>query len=378
MSENTVDSTKFFANLSELDPFVTLATAERYQQSPIEERQLFMNPDCEFNRVMAEQRLTYDDIKGVYALMPTPATPNADDPQARFTVDLEETERGAQQLVRDDVDAILLNGTVGEASTLTKDEWKQFTKRVVDTVDGEIPVLAGATTLNTRDTIERAKYARDIGADGLLLGRPMWAEMSPDVTYEYYRDVGEAVPELGIVVYHNPSAFKNEISADLWKRLATIPQVVGSKYGPIDDRFVETFEAVKGDLRMMTHDEHWPEAYERFPEEAVAGWSGNAPAGPLPLTRLRDLLFEGDMAAAKELAEKIEWATEEYLPEGNIEIKRLHIIPLAKLRYTTAGYINAGPPRPPYHLLPEKYEENATTTGRRWRELVDELEENEL
>ena len=121
---------------------------------------------------MANQRLVYEDVEGIFAIMPTPATEDASDPAAEYTLDEAEAERGARKLADDGVDAIMINGTFGEAATLTEEEWKDFTRIVVEAVDGDVPVIAGPTTLNTRDTIRRMKYARDVGADGALLGRP--------------------------------------------------------------------------------------------------------------------------------------------------------------------------------------------------------------
>ncbi|MCW8173590.1 hypothetical protein D8S78_23300 [Natrialba swarupiae] len=42
--------------------------------------------------------------------MPTPATADASDPAAEYTLDREEAERGARQLADDGVDAIMING----------------------------------------------------------------------------------------------------------------------------------------------------------------------------------------------------------------------------------------------------------------------------
>ena len=130
-----------------------------------------------------QQRLTYEDVTGVYGIMATPATPDGDDVDAEFAVDLAESRRGAEALVEDGIDAIMLNGSFGEAATLTEAEWRAFTKAIVRTVDGRVPVIAGPLTLNTRTTIERATFARDVGADGLLLGRPMWCQLGPEATY---------------------------------------------------------------------------------------------------------------------------------------------------------------------------------------------------
>jgi dihydrodipicolinate synthase/N-acetylneuraminate lyase len=49
------------------------------------------------------------------------------------------------------------------------------------------------TTLNTRDTIARARALVELGADGLFLGRPMWMSLDPAGILRYYRDIAEAL-----------------------------------------------------------------------------------------------------------------------------------------------------------------------------------------
>ena len=69
---------------------------------------------------MSGPRLTADDVRGVFAIMPTPARPGADDqaaePPGGDTVDHAETARAVRALIDDGVDAILTTGTFGECA----------------------------------------------------------------------------------------------------------------------------------------------------------------------------------------------------------------------------------------------------------------------
>jgi dihydrodipicolinate synthase/N-acetylneuraminate lyase len=305
--------------------------------------------------------------------MPTPSTPDADRVDAEFTVDLDETSRAVSALIDDGVDALMINGTLGEAATLTEDEWRQFTVAVIESAGGRIPVLAGPTTLGTRTTIARAKFARDAGAQGVLLGRPMWNEMSPDQVFDFYAAVAEAVPELGIVVYNNPAAFKSPISPALWERLATIPQVVGAKYGMVDLPFREASCRVGGRIRLMPIEMNWYTAFHWFPEEAVACWSSGASCDPQPAVCLRDAILRADVAEAEELTRQIAATYETFFPSGGEREFRIYTIQLEKLRADAAGYMRAGPCRPPYTTIPDEHAEGARESGRRWRELASRL-----
>ncbi|WP_197052434.1 dihydrodipicolinate synthase family protein [Halobellus rufus] len=305
--------------------------------------------------------------------MPTPATPDADQPDASDTVDHEEAARAARALVDDGLDALMINGTFGEAATLTNTEWQEFTRTVVEAVDSDVPVVAGPTTLNTRDTIDRAKFARDIGADGIMLGRPMWCELSFEATIQFYRDVAEKVPELGIVVYHNPSAFKNTLTPDYWEALAEIPQVAAAKYGTIDAAYRDCVDAADGRIQMMTIEKDWFLANKWFPDQATACWSSSVACGPKPVVRLRNLLLGGEIEAARDLTDRIEATYEPFFPKDMQDFRR-HTISLEKIRMNAAGYLEAGPTRPPYHVTPKRFLEGARESGRQWARLVEDID----
>ncbi|MFB6297633.1 MAG: dihydrodipicolinate synthase family protein [Salinirussus sp.] len=335
---------------------------------------------------MVEQRLSYGDVEGIFAIMPTPATPGASDPAAVNTLDEAESRRGARRLVEDGVDAVMINGTFGEAATLTGEEWRTFTETVVEAVDGDVPVIAGPTTLNTRTTIRRMEFARDAGADGVLLGRPMWLELGTEATIEFYRQVAEAVPELGIVVYHNPPAFKNRITPAMWRELAEIPQVVAAKYGATDAMWRDAVRQVGDRIQLMPIERKWYLASQLAPRKARAAWSGSASCGPLPALRLKEAIRTGDEERAEELNRRINATNTKFYPQVGPEavypeamnvrhddLYGLYTIALQKARIRGAGYIDPGPPRPPYHVAPDELVEMAAESGREWAALAEEL-----
>jgi hypothetical protein len=110
-----------------------------------------------------------------------------------------------------------------------------------------------------------------------------------------------------------------------------------------------------------------------YPEEAVVCWSSSVCCGPEPVLRLRDLLDGGDFDAARALTRRMDWAYEPFLARQNFPEFSRYNITLEKLRFDEAGYIHAGPARPPYDFVPDAYAEGARESGRRWRTIVDEV-----
>ena len=265
-------------------------------------------------------KVTGRDMRGVMAYPPTPALPGAENVASVDTVDLVESERMIRSLINDGVDAIAVNGTLGEMATLTLNEWKAFATCVAETakeINPDFPLFIGATTLNTRDTVSRMKFLADLGVTGTLLGRPMWGEMVAPVMDRFYRDVAEAVPEMAIVVYDNTAAFRGIIPRSVYKTLLELPQVVAVKYAggaSVGFRYHNDMALTGTQFPLMSIETDWFPAWEMYGEELVGmAWSSTTAMGPGPVLALRDALREGRTDDARWLTERLRWAHEPFL-----------------------------------------------------------------
>ena len=322
------------------------------------------------------QKFGVDDLSGVVAVTPTPALPGAGDLTARDTVDLGESDRMIRALVADGVDGIITNGTLGEMATLTLDEWRDFAACVADAVSDtapDLPLFVGATAPNTRDTVDRIRFLRGIGVRGVILGRPMWSALGADTLLAFYRDVADLFPDMAIVLYDNPEAFKGPIPSAVYAELAKVPQIIGAKYIAITPKFTADVAATGGRLRLLPLESDWLAAHTLHPETALGCWSSSALCGPEPVLALRDAIRAGDVDTARHLTRRMEWTYEPFLARTNFPEFSKYNITLEKLRFDEAGYVTAGPARPPYHVVPEAYAEGARENGRRWRGLVGEV-----
>lgn len=315
------------------------------------------------------ERITAAEIKGAWAIIPTPAKDNASDWRETDTVDLDETARVVDKLIRAGVDGILSLGTFGEGATLTWKEKRDFMATVVETVAGRVPFFGGTTSLNTRDTIEQTRAAADIGVDGTMLGVPMWCKADVPTAVQFYRDVAEACPDTAICIYSNSEAFKFEFPRPFWAQVAEIPQVVCAKYVGID-RYLADLRVTKGRIRLLPTENHYYAASRMAPDECAGFWSGGAVCGPELALKLRDTVQEAqrthDWTQAREIAEAIAAAYGPLFPRGDFAEFSKYNIGLEKARMDAAGWMTAGPCRPPYHLVPPEYLKGAQESGRLW------------
>jgi 4-(2-carboxyphenyl)-2-oxobut-3-enoate aldolase len=333
---------------------------------------------------MANQpKISGRDLRGVMAYPPTPALDGADRVEARDTVDLDESERMIRALIGDGVDSIALNGTLGECATLTLDEWKAFAACVAETarsIDPDFPLFIGTTTLNTRDTVDRMRYLRELGVTGTLLGRPMWGDMVAEVMARFYTDIAEAVPDLAVVVYDNTAAFGGIIPRPVYRVLTELPQVVAVKYAggaSVGFRYHNDMAVTGTAFPLMPIETDWFAAWDMYGEELVGmAWSSTTACGPKPVLALRDALQSGRMNDARWLTERLRWAHEPFLVGQNFTEFAKYNVPLEKVRVNAAGYISVGKCRPPYSedLVPEEHIRTAKEHVERYKQISAEVE----
>jgi 4-(2-carboxyphenyl)-2-oxobut-3-enoate aldolase len=316
--------------------------------------------------------VSVNEIRGAIGILPTPSTADADHWSCTQSVNLAETARMVSTITEAGVEILMTNGSFGEGATLTWQEHQDFTDCIIQTMKGQGLLFAGVTTLNTRDTIMRARALIELGADGLFLGRPMWMSLDERGIVRYYEDIAEALPHVPVIVYDNEFAFKAKITTETYALLSRIPGIVATKHigGP---SISDDLRAVGGRMRVLPVDAHWSRFARAFPEEAIACWSGNAADDPVPLVMLTTAIESRNWAFADHICERMAWAQAPMFPGGRLENFVDYNIPIAHARLEGSGLVRSGPPRPPYLFAPEDYRAGGRETGRRWASLRREL-----
>jgi trans-o-hydroxybenzylidenepyruvate hydratase-aldolase len=312
------------------------------------------------------------DLRGVYAIIPTPAKPGADRADAVDTVDLAETQRVVDRLIGDGVNGLIVLGTTGECATVTGQEYEAFVACVLETVKKRIPTFIGTTALGTHEVVRRARFAAERGANGILLGLPMWQPLTVDMAVEYYRGIAETFPRLAIMVYGNGRAFRFSFPPEFWSRVVeAAPTLMAAKYSR-PNALLASLAASKGRVHFLPHDGGVSKFAELSPATTTACWSTAASMGPEPVLEQMRALLAKDTEAMRKIAADLAWARE---PIGEItsdpELFATYNIQMEKIRIEAAGYCKAGPIRPPYNVMPEPYAERAKENARRWRQLCD-------
>lgn len=226
------------------------------------------------------------------------------------------------------------NGSLGEYSSLTDDERRKVIQVAVATVGDRGLVVAGVHGVGWHQAKVWAEFAKEDGADGVLLLPPTIYRASDDEVIEHYTRVAEV--GLPIMVYNNPFDTKVDLVPSLVARLAEIPEVVAVKEFSGDIRRVlEIKERCDIDVVAGADDL----LFESLVMGAVGWFAGYPNAFPRESVEIYNLVQAGKIAEAKVLYEHLiavfRWDS------------RTEFVQAIKLSVDLAGQSYGGPTRPP-------------------------------
>jgi 4-hydroxy-tetrahydrodipicolinate synthase len=145
------------------------------------------------------------------------------------SVDLAEAARLATYLVDVQLnDALVVNGTTGEAPTTTDLEKAALVETVRKAVGDRAKVIAGVGTFDTAHTIHLARDAEAAGADGLLVVTPYYSRPPQAALVAHFRAVADATP-LPIVIYDIPHRSGVPVEEASLIELGAHPNIVAVK-----------------------------------------------------------------------------------------------------------------------------------------------------
>lgn len=159
--------------------------------------------------------------KGVIPALTTKFT--ADD-----QLDLPLFEKNLNEQLTAGVNGVILGGTLGEASVLSTKEKEILVKFAIEKVAGKVPVIINIAEGSTREAIQQAKYAKEWGAQGIMMLPPMRYKTDHRETVAYFKTVAEST-DLPIMIYNNPVDYKIEVTLDMFAELASCKNIQAIK-----------------------------------------------------------------------------------------------------------------------------------------------------
>lgn len=159
-------------------------------------------------------------FKGIATALVTPMTPDG--------IDYENFARLVEFQIAGGVDALVVCGTTGEASTLTDEEHRDAIAFVVKQTAGRVPVIAGTGSNDTAYAIELSTHAKEAGADALLLVTPYYNKATQKGLVRMFTEITDAV-DLPAILYNVPSRTGCNMLPKTYRELAENPRIVAVK-----------------------------------------------------------------------------------------------------------------------------------------------------
>lgn len=167
-------------------------------------------------------------------------------------IDLDATARHAEVLIASGVSGLVFLGSLGENQPMTGDEKRRVIEAMVKVVRGRVQVLSGVAETSTAEVVRYVRDVERLGADGVMVMPAMCYKAAPDETLAYFRTVARSTG-LPIMVYNNPISYANDVTPEMFAKLASEKNLVALKESTGDPRRItELHNTVGGRYALFT------------------------------------------------------------------------------------------------------------------------------
>ena len=233
-------------------------------------------------------------FKGSYVALVTPF--------ANGEVDLGALKRLVDWHVDQGTHGLVPVGTTGESPTLSHAEHDLVVKTVVDHVAGRLPVIAGAGSNNTVETVRLVKAAKDSGADAALVVTPYYNKPTQAGLVAHYTAAADC--GLPIVIYNIPGRSVVDMSVATMAELSKHPMIVGVKDATGDlSRVPKTRHACGTDFCQMSGEDATALGFNAH--GGVGCISVTANVAPALCAQMQAATLAGDFATALAITDRL-------------------------------------------------------------------------
>ncbi|MBB5439976.1 4-hydroxy-tetrahydrodipicolinate synthase [Pedobacter sp. AK017] len=166
--------------------------------------------------------MSSEKLEGVIIAIPTPLTKEEN-------IDVCSLKNLLEYCVGEGANGIMILGTMGEGAALLDKERKTLINTTVEQVGGRIPILATASAVSTRKTIQQAIEIDRSGVDYIVCTSPFYYKYpDPESLLTHMERIDDAV-ERPLIFYNAPIFTGNPVSTDLLEKILNMKNVVGIK-----------------------------------------------------------------------------------------------------------------------------------------------------
>ena len=226
------------------------------------------------------------------------------------------------------IDALVICGTTGEASTLTDEEHREVLKFAAEVVKGRVPIIAGTGSNDTAYAIDMTKYACELGYDAMLVVTPYYNKTTQRGLIAMFTAIADASTK-PLILYNVPGRTGVNIEPATYAALADHPMIAAIKEaGGNISKIVETAALVGDKLDIYSGNDDQIVPILACGGKGVISVLSNVL--PKETSQMCHTFFNGDVKTAMEMQIK-------YLPLTNALFCEVNPIP-AKAAMAALGF----------------------------------------
>lgn len=254
--------------------------------------------------------MVIDTFRGLGVALVMPFLPDK-------SIDYKSLDRLVEHQLVGEIDFLVVHGTTGESPCLTRQEREDVIRRVIERVDGRVPIVIG---LGGNDTLELGARMRTLdveGISGILSVVPYYNKPTQEGIYQHFSHLAGCT-SLPIILYNVPGRVGVNMMPDTIARLANEhTNIVGVKEA---SGFVAQAEQVlrlvnRADFAVLSGDDNISIDFIRNGACGVISVIGNA--YPRLFGRLIHLSLEGRYNEADMLQEVLKEMNIHLFANGN-------------------------------------------------------------
>jgi len=220
---------------------------------------------------------------------------------SRGNLDTDRTKWHMRWMFERGLDGLFLTGSYGAGPLMTNEERIEVFRaaREVASEFTDKTLIPHVGCVDTKSTVELAKAAEEIGADGIAAVPPFYYKHSEDLVIAFYREIIESV-DTPVYAYNNPATSRFTFTLGAIQKLQQMG-LAGIKDSPLDVGFVSTvyldakinnkdFEVILGTSN------GWFPFYHMGIRATIAGMNNWAPE---IITAMVQRTFDGDLEGAE-------------------------------------------------------------------------------
>lgn len=157
--------------------------------------------------------------------------------------------------IENDVGALVILGTTGEAATMSEDEKIDVVKFSVKAADGRVPVIVGSGSNDTKSAVRLSRLFSSLGADALLVVTPFYNKCTQSGLVAHYSEIATSVDK-PVIVYNVPARTGVNVLPETFRKLAKIKNVVAIKEAAGDLSQMSDTIMLSGDADVFSGDDN--------------------------------------------------------------------------------------------------------------------------